>query len=45
MQLAVDAAYHVMSRGHHREAVVATEDDARYFLALLARYRLETLPG
>ena len=39
MLLAQDAAYHVMSRGHNREAIFADSDDLRYFLALLARYR------
>ncbi len=39
MLLTRDAAYHVMSRGHNREAVFADPDDARHFLRLLARYR------
>jgi putative transposase len=39
MQLADDAAYHVLSRGHNRETIFADADDCRYFLALLARYR------
>jgi putative transposase len=39
MQLARDAAYHVMSRGHNREAIFADPDDTRYFLGLVDRYR------
>ena len=39
MLLAQDAAYHVMSRGHNREAIFADPDDVRYFLGLLVRYR------
>jgi putative transposase len=39
LQLARDAAYHVMSRGHNREGLLAHPDDKRHFLALLARYR------
>jgi putative transposase len=39
LQLARDAAYHVMSRGHNREALLASPDDKRHFLGLLARYR------
>jgi REP element-mobilizing transposase RayT len=39
MQLARDAAYHVMTRGHNREALFADTDDTRYFLGLLDRYR------
>jgi len=39
MQLVRDAAYHVMSRGHNREAVFADADDTRFFLTLLDRYR------
>ena len=39
LQLARDAAYHVTSRGHNREALLAHPDDKRHFLALLARYR------
>jgi hypothetical protein len=38
-QLAHDAAYHVMSRGHNREALFADPDDTRYFLSLLDRYQ------
>jgi hypothetical protein len=38
-QLARDATYHVMSRGHNREALFADPDDTRYFLGLLDRYR------
>jgi putative transposase len=38
-QLARDAAYHVMSRGHNRQAIFADPDDVRYFLGLLDRYR------
>jgi putative transposase len=33
------ACYHLMNRGHNREAVLASDDDRRYFLQLLARYR------
>jgi len=40
MQLSRDAAYHVMSRGHNREALFAQPDDCHAFLSLLARYRL-----
>jgi hypothetical protein len=32
-----DAGYHVMSRGHKREAVFADPGDSRYFLGLLGR--------
>jgi len=39
MQLVRDAAYHVLPRGHNREAVFADAEDSRYFLALLDRYR------
>jgi putative transposase len=37
--LAQDAAYHVMSRGHNREALFRTDDDKRRLLSLLARYK------
>ena len=37
LQLARDGAYHVLSRGHNREALLADADDRRDFLALLAR--------
>ena len=33
------ACYHVMNRGHNREAVFGDADDNRYFLGLLARYQ------
>jgi len=39
MQLAEGAGYHVLSRGHNREAIFADAEDCRYFLSLLARYR------
>ena len=39
MQLAADAAYHVMNRGQNRQTVFADTDDLRYFRSLLARYR------
>ena len=39
LQLARDAAYHVMTRGHNREALFADADDTRSFLGLLDRYR------
>jgi putative transposase len=39
MQLARDAAYHGMARGHNRETLFADADDFRYFLGLLDRYR------
>jgi putative transposase len=31
--------YHIMNRGHNREAVFADADDCRYFLDLLERYK------
>ena len=37
MQLADGAAYHVLSRGHNREAVFADPADLSHFLSLLAR--------
>jgi hypothetical protein len=37
LQLVQDAALHVMSRGHNREALFADPDDRHYFLTLLAR--------
>jgi putative transposase len=37
--LAQDAAYHVMSRGHNREALLRADQDKRLLLALLARYK------
>jgi hypothetical protein len=37
MQLSRDAAYHVMARGHNREALFAQPDDCRAFLRLLPR--------
>jgi hypothetical protein len=37
--LAQDTAYHVMSRGHNREALLRSDDDKRQLLALLARYK------
>jgi putative transposase len=40
MQLARDAAYHVMSRGHDGETLFADADDFQQFLDLLDRYRL-----
>ena len=33
------ACYHVINRGHNRETVFADDEDRRYFLGLLARYR------
>ena len=39
LQLADQAAYHVMSRGHNRETLFADAEDSRYFLGLLDRYR------
>jgi len=39
MQLAADAAYHVLNRGQNRQTVFADTDDRRYFRSLLARYR------
>ena len=39
LQLADDAAYHVMSRGHNRETIFGDGHDHRHFLKLLARYR------
>jgi putative transposase len=33
------ACYHVMNRGHNREAVFGDADDSRYFFGLLARYQ------
>ena len=39
MQLARDAAYHVITRGHNREVLFADPEDTRYFLGLLDRYR------
>jgi putative transposase len=39
MQLAHDAAYRVMCRGHNREPLFADPDDRAHFFALLARYR------
>jgi REP element-mobilizing transposase RayT len=39
MQLARDAAYHVLSRGHNRGILVADAADLREFLTLLQRYR------
>src|SRR5947208_16565465 len=39
MQLSRDAAYHLMTRGHNREALFRDADDTRYFLGLLDRYR------
>ena len=39
MQLADRVAYHVMSRGHNREAVFGETGDFRHFLRLLGRYR------
>jgi putative transposase len=38
-QLARDAASHVLTRGHNREALFADPDDSRSFLGLLDRYR------
>jgi putative transposase len=39
LQLSDETAYHVLSRGHNREAIFAHEDDKNTFLALLRRYR------
>jgi putative transposase len=39
MQLADQAAYHVMSRGHNRETLFADRDDFEKFLGLVQRYR------
>ena len=33
------ACYHLINRGHNRECVFADDEDRRYFLGLLARYR------
>ena len=41
-QLSQTACYHVMNRGHNRETLFRDDDDFRYFLALLARYRSRT---
>lgn len=40
LQLADQAAYHVMSRGHNRKTLVADRDDLQKFLHLVQRYRL-----
>ena len=39
LQLADEGAYHVMSRGHNREALFADSNDSCHFLSLLERYR------
>ena len=39
LQESPSACYHVMNRGHNREAVFADVEDRRYFLDLLGRYR------
>jgi putative transposase len=39
LQLADNAAYHVLSRGHNRGRIFADLADRRYFLTLLQRYR------
>ena len=33
------ACYHVLNRGHAREAIFHDDTDRQYFLTLLARYR------
>jgi putative transposase len=38
-QWAEEACYHVMDRGHNREAVFGDDDDRRAFLRLVGRYR------
>jgi REP element-mobilizing transposase RayT len=38
-QQAPSACYHLMNRGHNREAVFADTDDRRYFLNLILRYQ------
>jgi putative transposase len=38
-QVSPSACYHVMNRGHNREAIFADVEDRRYFLDLLGRYR------
>ena len=38
-QHAPAACYHVLNRGHNRDALFADDEDRAYFLALLARYR------
>jgi hypothetical protein len=39
MQLADRVAYHVLTRGHNREAVFGDALDFRHFLRLLTHYR------
>jgi putative transposase len=39
LQQTPSACYHIMNRGHNREAVFADAEDSRYFLYLLDRYR------
>ena len=39
MQLADDAAYHVMARGHNRETIFHNDQDLQAFRDLLARYQ------
>ena len=36
-QQAPSACYHLMNRGHNREAIFADAEDRRYFLQRLAR--------
>ena len=38
-QQAPSACYHLMNRGHNREAVFADAEDRRYFLDLIVRYQ------
>jgi putative transposase len=39
IQLTGQVAFHVLSRGHNREAVFGDELDFRHFLGLVKRYR------
>jgi hypothetical protein len=38
-QEAPSACYHLMNWGHNREAVLADDEDRRYFLNLIVRYQ------
>jgi hypothetical protein len=40
LQWASEACFHLMDRGHNREAIFADDEDREAFLGLLGRYQI-----
>ena len=40
-----EACYHLMNRGHNREAIFVTDEDCLAFLGLVERYRKRLTSG